>query len=68
MSQVVFKKNVKKTRNVPFTVIENANNFNSFCVILGFIGTPGDMINVRMQNDVKLPIENRRKYVYYLIE
>ena len=27
----------------------------------GFIGTPGDMINVRMQNDIKLPPESRRK-------
>ncbi|XP_033108710.1 mitochondrial dicarboxylate carrier-like [Anneissia japonica] len=28
----------------------------------GFIGTPPDMINVRMQNDVKLPVEKRRNY------
>lgn len=28
----------------------------------GFVGTPADMINVRMQNDVKLPLETRRKY------
>lgn len=27
----------------------------------GFIGTPGDMINVRMQNDVKLPLAEKRK-------
>lgn len=27
----------------------------------GFIGTPGDMVNVRMQNDIKLPQEQRRK-------
>lgn len=27
----------------------------------GFVGTPGDMINVRMQNDIKLPVEQRRK-------
>lgn len=27
----------------------------------GFIGTPADMVNVRMQNDIKLPIESRRK-------
>jgi len=30
----------------------------------GFVGTPADMINVRMQNDVKLPLESRRKYDY----
>uniref|UniRef100_A0AAZ3NWS6 Mitochondrial dicarboxylate carrier n=1 Tax=Oncorhynchus tshawytscha TaxID=74940 RepID=A0AAZ3NWS6_ONCTS len=29
----------------------------------GFIGTPADMVNVRMQNDVKLPPELRRKGV-----
>ncbi|CAG9812464.1 unnamed protein product [Phaedon cochleariae] len=28
----------------------------------GFIGTPADMVNVRMQNDIKLPIEKRRNY------
>ncbi|KAM4597947.1 mitochondrial dicarboxylate carrier [Polymixia lowei] len=28
----------------------------------GFIGTPADMVNVRMQNDVKLPVELRRNY------
>lgn len=32
----------------------------------GFVGTPADMINVRMQNDVKLPLETRRKYAFYL--
>lgn len=28
----------------------------------GFVGTPGDLINVRMQNDIKLPLEQRRNY------
>ena len=27
----------------------------------GLIGTPADMVNVRMQNDVKLTLEQRRK-------
>ena len=27
----------------------------------GLVGTPGDMINVRMQNDIKLPTDQRRK-------
>lgn len=27
----------------------------------GFIGTPADLVNVRMQNDVKLPADQRRK-------
>jgi dicarboxylate transporter 10 len=29
----------------------------------GYVGTPGDMINVRMQNDIKLAPEMRRKFV-----
>ncbi|XP_077427903.1 mitochondrial dicarboxylate carrier [Vanacampus margaritifer] len=28
----------------------------------GFVGTPADMVNVRMQNDMKLPAELRRNY------
>uniref|UniRef100_A0A8C9WA05 Mitochondrial dicarboxylate carrier n=2 Tax=Scleropages formosus TaxID=113540 RepID=A0A8C9WA05_SCLFO len=32
----------------------------------GFIGTPADMVNVRMQNDVKLPPALRRNYAHAL--
>jgi dicarboxylate transporter 10 len=32
----------------------------------GFVGTPGDLVNVRMQNDVKLPAEERRNYKHAL--
>lgn len=28
----------------------------------GFVGTPADLVNVRMQNDVKLPKDQRRNY------
>ncbi|XP_072530676.1 mitochondrial dicarboxylate carrier [Salminus brasiliensis] len=35
-------------------------------LIGGFIGTPADMVNVRMQNDVKLPPELRRNYAHAL--
>ena len=28
----------------------------------GIVGTPADMVNVRMQNDVKLPADQRRNY------
>ncbi|KAJ3036361.1 Mitochondrial dicarboxylate transporter [Rhizophlyctis rosea] len=31
-------------------------------VIGGFIGTPADIVNIRMQNDGKLPVEQRRGY------
>lgn len=32
----------------------------------GLVGTPGDLVNVRMQNDVKLPKEQRRNYKHAL--
>nr|KAF6295979.1 hypothetical protein mMyoMyo1_009116 [Myotis myotis] len=32
----------------------------------GFVGTPADMVNVRMQNDVKLPPSQRRNYAHAL--
>ncbi|XP_013402834.1 mitochondrial dicarboxylate carrier [Lingula anatina] len=32
----------------------------------GVVGTPGDMVNVRMQNDMKLPPEQRRGYKHAL--
>ncbi|CAG7823715.1 unnamed protein product [Allacma fusca] len=32
----------------------------------GFVGTPGDLVNVRMQNDIKLPPEQRRNYKHAL--
>ncbi|GIY16005.1 mitochondrial dicarboxylate carrier [Caerostris extrusa] len=28
----------------------------------GLVGTPADMVNVRMQNDIKLPLDQRRNY------
>lgn len=32
----------------------------------GFVGNPADLVNVRMQNDIKLPPEQRRKYVFII--
>jgi len=32
----------------------------------GLIGTPGDLVNVRMQNDIKLAAEQRRNYRHAL--
>ncbi|XP_065319701.1 mitochondrial dicarboxylate carrier-like isoform X1 [Gordionus sp. m RMFG-2023] len=32
----------------------------------GVIGSPADMINVRMQNDIKLPLDKRRNYKHAL--
>ncbi|XP_058808752.1 mitochondrial dicarboxylate carrier [Phymastichus coffea] len=30
----------------------------------GVIGTPADLVNVRMQNDIKMPLEKRRNYTW----
>lgn len=27
----------------------------------GFVGTPADLVNVRMQNDIKISVDQRRK-------
>ncbi|XP_042139212.1 mitochondrial dicarboxylate carrier isoform X2 [Peromyscus maniculatus bairdii] len=32
----------------------------------GFVGTPADLVNVRMQNDMKLPLSQRRNYSHAL--
>ncbi|XP_058531813.1 mitochondrial dicarboxylate carrier [Ochotona princeps] len=32
----------------------------------GFVGTPADLVNVRMQNDMKLPPQQRRNYAHAL--
>uniref|UniRef100_A0ACB8EKE7 Uncharacterized protein n=1 Tax=Sphaerodactylus townsendi TaxID=933632 RepID=A0ACB8EKE7_9SAUR len=32
----------------------------------GFVGTPADLVNVRMQNDMKLPLHLRRNYSHAL--
>ncbi|KAK1162221.1 mitochondrial dicarboxylate carrier isoform X1 [Acipenser oxyrinchus oxyrinchus] len=32
----------------------------------GLVGTPADLVNVRMQNDVKLPVHLRRNYAHAL--
>ena len=34
----------------------------------GIIGTPCDLVNVRMQNDSKLPLDQRRNYAKFLIQ
>nr|CAI5826751.1 unnamed protein product [Callosobruchus analis] len=51
----------------------NADSFHKKVMIAavsgaagGFVGTPADMVNVRMQNDIKLPVEQRRNYKHAL--
>jgi len=45
---------------VPFTQRLGMAAFAGACG--GFIGTPGDLVNVRMQNDVKVAVDQRRNY------
>lgn len=49
-----------KADNIPF--YQKALIAGMSGAVGGFVGTPGDLVNVRMQNDVKLPPELRRKF------
>ncbi|XP_026747611.1 mitochondrial dicarboxylate carrier-like [Trichoplusia ni] len=54
----------KDGSQIPFymsTIIAGIGGFAG-----GFVGNPGDLVNVRMQNDVKLPPEQRRNYKHAL--
>jgi dicarboxylate transporter 10 len=44
----------------PFYLKVTLSSLGGFCG--GIVGTPADMINVRMQNDMKLPVDQRRNY------
>ncbi|CAH1238580.1 mitochondrial dicarboxylate carrier-like [Branchiostoma lanceolatum] len=46
--------------NLPFYQKVMLASLGGFCG--GVVGTPADMVNVRMQNDMKLPPELRRNY------
>ena len=59
MSQVMKQRMGAGGREVPFYKKIAVAGAAGACG--GFIGTPADMINVRMQNDVKLPLDQRRK-------
>lgn len=48
-----------KADNIPF--YQKALIAGMSGAVGGFVGTPGDMINVRMQNDIKVPEAQRRK-------
>ncbi|XP_046453563.1 mitochondrial dicarboxylate carrier-like [Daphnia pulex] len=49
-----------KADNIPF--YQKALIAGMSGAVGGFVGTPGDMINVRMQNDIKVPEAQRRNY------
>jgi solute carrier family 25 (mitochondrial dicarboxylate transporter), member 10 len=48
------------TKPWPFHIKILTAGFSGACG--GFVGAPTDLVNVRMQNDVKLPAESRRNY------
>ncbi|WAQ96467.1 DIC-like protein [Mya arenaria] len=54
------KSRTKDGRNMPF--YEKVALAGTAGAMGGFVGTPADLVNVRMQNDVKLAPEQRRGY------
>ena len=60
----VAKQSLNKTGEVPFYQTVFLAGFSGAAG--GLIGTPADMVNVRMQNDIKLPLEQRRNYKHAL--
>ncbi|XP_010728743.3 mitochondrial dicarboxylate carrier [Larimichthys crocea] len=58
------KMNREKKGLIPFYQKVMLGAFGGFAG--GFIGTPADLVNVRMQNDVKLPLKLRRNYAHAL--
>ncbi|XP_049818329.1 mitochondrial dicarboxylate carrier isoform X3 [Aethina tumida] len=57
----VLKQNVKSDTFVNKVAIASVSG-----MVGGVVGTPADMVNVRMQNDIKLPPEKRRNYKHAL--
>ena len=57
--QVMKQRMSDSSTTVPFYKRVAVAGFAGACG--GFVGTPGDMINVRMQNDIKLPPDQKRK-------
>ncbi|KAK6764320.1 hypothetical protein RB195_024587 [Necator americanus] len=58
------KKQFPSDQPLPFYQKALLAGFSGACG--GFVGTPGDLVNVRMQNDVKLPMTERRNYKHAL--
>ncbi|KAI0990078.1 hypothetical protein GJ496_001837 [Pomphorhynchus laevis] len=53
-------KSYKKDGGLTFFEKVSLAGMAGFCG--GFVGTPADLVNVRMQNDIKLPLDKRRCY------
>ncbi|KAK4311171.1 hypothetical protein Pmani_017313 [Petrolisthes manimaculis] len=60
----VMKQKMDTSGPIPFYKRALVAGFAGACG--GFVGTPGDMINVRMQNDIKLPADQKRNYKHAL--
>lgn len=66
MNNIVFENDksmyfihILQGRSMPFYMSAFLAGLGGFAG--GFVGNPADLVNVRMQNDVKLPPEQRRK-------
>ncbi|EPB78461.1 hypothetical protein ANCCEY_02421 [Ancylostoma ceylanicum] len=60
------KKQSPSDQPLPFYQKALLAGFSGACG--GFVGTPGDLVNITMQNDVKLPVAERRNYKHALYE
>ncbi|PAV79116.1 hypothetical protein WR25_03198 [Diploscapter pachys] len=58
------KAQIGSDANLPFYQKALLAGFSGACG--GLVGTPGDLINVRMQNDMKVPLAERRNYKHAL--
>ncbi|VDD90541.1 unnamed protein product [Enterobius vermicularis] len=60
MYETIKKQFPGDTKSIPFYQKALIAGISGACG--GWVGTPGDMVNVRMQNDMKLPAAQRRNY------
>ncbi|MFH4975401.1 hypothetical protein AB6A40_002110 [Gnathostoma spinigerum] len=60
MYETIKKQFPGDSTTIPFYQKAFIAGFSGACG--GVVGTPGDMVNVRMQNDMKLPADQRRNY------
>ncbi|EDV27332.1 Mitochondrial dicarboxylate carrier [Trichoplax sp. H2] len=56
------KKRIQKSPDEPISFTQKMLLGAAGGTIGGIVGNPPDLINVRMQNDVKLPVDQRRNY------
>uniref|UniRef100_A0A914DAR8 Mitochondrial dicarboxylate carrier n=1 Tax=Acrobeloides nanus TaxID=290746 RepID=A0A914DAR8_9BILA len=62
----LFKEHIQEDGHPVVPFYDKAIIAGTAGAIAGFIGTPADTVNVRMQHDIKLPVEKRRNYKHAL--